>query len=116
MKDDEDLRRIVAITAASGLAGLLVGAFRGVIQEKYGGWLGFVRGMAASIVVAVMAGLALHDADLSPTRQAAVIGLAAYVADDVLSGIVLLGQLFRNDPIGFFRSVWTSFKGGGKPP
>ena len=112
MKNDEELRNLAAITAASGVAGLVVGIFRGIVQERHGGGWGFVRGMVASITVAVLVSLMLHDTDLTTSKQAALIGLAAYVADDLLSGIVLLAQLFRTDPIGFMSNVWSSIRGG----
>lgn len=115
MKDENgDLQKVLAVAASSGLIGLAFGIARGIIQQKHGGWWGFFKGATASVVVAVIAGLAVHDGDLTSARQFALIGLLSYVADDVLDGVLLLSRVFKKDPIGFVRDVWSSIFGGRK--
>lgn len=111
-----ELRRVLAIIGVSGLAGLLVGAARGIVQERHGGWRGFARGAVASVVVAVLAALALDDSGLSAAKQGAIIGVLAYVADDMLAGLMLLSRLFAADPLGFVRQLWQSLRGGDRRP
>lgn len=121
MKDDEELNRLLTIATVSGIGGLLLGIVKIIIHENHGTVFRFIRGAASSVVVAVLTAFALADSGLSLTRMAAVVGILAYIADDMLMGLMVLGKLFANNPIQFVRDLWSSFrggravKGGGKP-
>lgn len=112
--DDKDFRNVITIVGLSGLAGILVGIARGIIKERHGGWPSFIRGVVASIITAILVALAIHDTEMSVTRQAAIIGVCAYVADDLLIGLLSLARLFATDPLGFAKDVWNSIRGGKK--
>lgn len=114
MKEDEQLGRLLEIASIAGLGGLLLGIAKIIIHEKYGTLLHFFRGAVSSVVVAVIAAFALADSGLSWPRQAAIIGGLAYVADDVLIGLLILSKLFANNPISFIKDLWSSLRGGGK--
>ncbi len=110
----EELKEALGIATVAGLFGMFIGLARGIIQEKHGGWANFCRGAIASITVAVIAGLGLEGSDLSISKQAAVIGVCAYVADDVLLGLIAVARLFSTDPLGFLREIVSSIRGGRK--
>lgn len=110
MGDDEQ-RRVLTSAAVAGLIGLMAGIARGVIVMKHGGWVPFVRGLIASVLVAVLIGWGIDDTDLSPTKAAAVIGVCAYLADDILVGLAEFARLFGADPLGFATRVWDAIRG-----
>lgn len=111
-KPDSDLDKVLAAVAASGVAGLAVGIARGLISNRHGGLAGFLRGAVASVITSVLVGLAIADSGLSPTKQYAIVGLCAYVADDLLTGVIVLFQAFATNPMKFLMDVWTSIRGG----
>lgn len=106
---------LLATASAAGFIGLLTGIARGIIQQKHHGWGGFFRGMVASVFVGVMVGWGLADMELSMTKQAIIIALASFLADDVLLGLQELARLFGADPFGTIDRVWKAFRGQGNP-
>lgn len=115
MKDEQQqLSRLLEITSIAGLGGLLLGIAKVIVHEKYGTVARFFRGAVSSVTVAVLAAFALADSGLSFPQQAALVGVLAYVADDILSGLLILGKLFANNPISFIKDLWSSIRGGGK--
>jgi hypothetical protein len=115
MKDEQQFQDLLQIAAVSGVGGLLLGVAKIVIHDQHGSLFRFVRGAFSSVVVAILAAFALADTGWSWSRQAAIVGILAYMADDVLIGVVILGKLFANNPMSFLRDLWNSLKGGGKP-
>jgi len=114
MKEDGQLSRLLEITSVAGLGGLLLGIAKIIIHEKYGTAARFFRGAVSSVTVAVLSAFALADSGLSLTQQFALVGVLAYVADDVLSGLLILAKLFAHNPLSFIRDLWSSIRGGGK--
>lgn len=112
---DDELNRLITVASVSGVGGLLLGIAKIIIHENHGSLKRFFRGAVSSIVVAVLTAFALADSGMSQMRQAAIVGILAYVADDMLSGLVILGKLFANNPISFLKDLWSSVRGGGKP-
>lgn len=110
MMDDEH-NKLLTVAATAGIIGLFAGIARGVVQQRHGGWVPFLRGLMASIAVAVLVGWGLDDAGLSPTKAAAIIGVCAWLADDVLLGLGELAKVFGADPFGFFDRVWKAIRG-----
>lgn len=111
----QQLSQLVEIATVSGIGGLLLGVAKTIIHDNHGSVFRFIRTAVASVVVAVISAFALVDSGLSWTRQAAIIGILAYVADDVLSGLLVLAKLFANNPLTFVKDLVKSIKGGGKP-
>lgn len=109
MRDEHE--KVLSAAATAGVIGILVGIAKGVIQQKHGGIGSFVRGLTASILVAVLIGWGLADAELSPTMLAAIVGVCAYLADDVILGLGEAGKLFGADPFGFVGRVWAAIRG-----
>lgn len=111
-KMDDETSRVVSIIAGGGALGLAFGIIRGVVNQKHGGWPGFIRGAFASVGAAILVALGIADLELTVTKQAAIIGVSAYVADDILLGLLTLGQMFGKDPVGFVRDIFSSIRGG----
>lgn len=112
--DEEHHKTIVTAAITAGVIGMVMGIARGIVQQKHGGWGPFFRGLVASIAAAILVGWGLADFDMSPTKQAFVIGVCAYLADDVLTGLQEIAKLFSADPFGTFEKVWSALRGRGK--
>jgi len=109
----EHWEEVVSLVTATAIGGTLVGLFRGIIVRRYGGWLQWTSLLLGSTLVATLTGLAIHDSGLSNSQQAAMIGVCAFLAEDILLGLGTLATLFRNDPLGTIREVWRAIRGKG---
>lgn len=108
---DDNTNKVLAVATSAGIIGLVTGIARGVVQQKHNGWGGFFRGLVASVLVAVLMGWTLADLDVSPTKQAVIIGVCAYLADDVLLGLQEVARLFGADPFGTLQRIWQAVRG-----
>lgn len=110
----EEHERVLSAAAAAGAIGLIVGIARGIVQQRHGGWVTFCRGLVASVLVAVLIGWSIEDAGLTPSQLAAIVGVCAYLADDVLMGLGELAKIAGADPFGFVARVWAAVRGRAK--
>lgn len=111
MKDKTEIDLLLAAGGPAGVIGLVVGIARGIIQAKHGSLGAWVRGITASLIVGVAVGWGLSDTSFSATTQAAIIACCAYIADDVLLGLLVLGGLFSKDPASFAGKVLDGVRG-----
>lgn len=116
MDNREDYSALVTIMSVSGVLGLVVGIMRGVIQQKHGSVGGFLRGILASIFVAVIASWGLVNSGLSLNTQAMIIGICSFIADDILLGLMSLSTLLGRDPLGFFSRLLAAYRGVAAAP
>jgi len=113
MKGD-DWERLLQTVFLSGGSGVIVGVAKGVVR-RYGGIWSWIALLVASALVSVLVGLAIQDSGLSYTQKSAVIGICAYLAEDILLGIGMLAGLFARDPIRTIRLFWDALRGKSKP-
>lgn len=111
MNNKEEISALWTAMAASGAIGLVVGIARGIIQQKHGSIGALARGAIASVLVAVLVSWGLADAGLSVTTKGAITGICAFIADDILLGLLSLGALIGKDPIGFFSRLTAAYRG-----
>ncbi|MGN6704411.1 MAG: hypothetical protein ACTHKB_15785 [Burkholderiaceae bacterium] len=111
MDDGKEVSRLLFAFIMSSIAGVAVGVMRGIIQEKHGDWSGMVRGVLASILVAVLVGFSIDNLGLSVTLKSAIIGVSAFVADDVLLALLAMGRVLGRDPFGFIARVLSAYRG-----
>lgn len=111
---DQDWGKVADVAGTSGLLGLVVGIAAGIVSKRYGDWRGWVRGLVSAVLVGALVGLGIHDSTLAAATQGAVIGACAFVAPDILDGLMQLASLIRADPIGFVRRVRNALRGGGQ--
>jgi hypothetical protein len=111
----ENGEKIIAVAGTAGAIGLATGIARGIVQSRHDGWASFFRGMIASVTAAVLIGWSLSDFGFTPTTFAAIVGVCAFLADDVLLGLQEVGKLFGADPIGTIQRVWAAIRGQAKP-
>jgi hypothetical protein len=113
----DDWNKIIPIISSTAVGGAAIGAFRSVIYRKYGGFWQWFALMSATVLVSVLVGLAVADTSLSHSQQAAVIGVCAFLAEDILLGLGALAGMFARDPLSTLRRFWDAIrgKGGDKP-
>lgn len=107
----EDVTTLLSVMSVSGVIGLVVGITRGIIQTKHGTFAAFLRGVLASIFVATLVSWGLADTALSVTSRGVIIGIASYIADDILLGLMSLGALAGRDPLGFIERLTAAYRG-----
>jgi len=111
MKSDEEVRGLLLTASSSGGVALVVGVFRLIIEEKYGSVRTFFRGVSSSILVGVSIGSAIEGYTIPLAAKMAIVSVCAYLADDLLAGIAVIGGLFRKDPVGFAFKILDSVRG-----
>jgi hypothetical protein len=100
------------VTAApAGILGLVVGVMSGIIQQRYGSWFAWFKGVLSAVLVAIFVGLGIADSGLSSATQYAIVGVCSFVGSDILDGILQLSTMLKIDPIGFIRRVGGAIKG-----
>lgn len=107
------------LAAVGAVIGAGVSAARHVIEQKYGSWGVWLRGMVAGVLAGIITSLLLDGIDLPHAVELGITCIAVYVADDALQGIRVIGRMFGAEPIAALRRVIDGLRGGsggGTPP
>lgn len=104
-------QKLLELLCITGVIGFLVGLAKHVVIIRHGCWYNFFIGLIASVLVAVFVGLILDNTDFSLTTKLAMIGISAYVAEDILSVVKNFSLAFKNDPKGFIREGLEMWRG-----
>ena len=113
-RDDWD--RIVQIVAASSAAGAVVGAIRIVVSYRYEGKWQWLAVMLGTVFIAVITGLLVADTDLSPAWASAVIGISAFVADNLILALLTVARSIGANPLRAIRRIVAAARGLPTPP
>lgn len=105
---------VAKVVAASAAIGIAVAAARHIIEEKYGSWRVWLRGLVSGVVAGVIAGLLMEGVDLPHAVEIALVCIVVYVADDALQGLRVLGGFVAKDPLDAARRVGDAIRGGRK--
>lgn len=108
--NQDDWHKLMNVAAPAGALGFAVAVFRGVI-DQCGGWRKWFAGLAASVLVAALVGLGLHDAEVPVYMQYAIVGLCAYVSRDILMALTQLSGMLAASPFDFFRKIRAAIRG-----
>lgn len=115
MKTDPTTDALLVTTAGAGILGLLVGIARGLIEARHGSIRGWLAGIAAAVLVAVLLGWTLEAAHVPRSWQLPILGACAYIAEDVLAGLRVLGRMVRDDPLGGLMRILDALRGRPRP-
>ena len=88
------LRTSAALIGISALAA----ASRSIISEDRRSFKGFVRGLVLAVFVGGVVGALIQDVSFSPATQGGIVGVAAFVADDLLILLISVTTHLRNNP------------------
>lgn len=91
---EEFVKTIASLVGISTIAA----ASRSILSEDRRSLKGFFRAALLAVFVGGVAGAITTNYGFSPSMQGAVVGLCAFVADDILLGVVNLAIWFRTNP------------------
>lgn len=111
MPPNSDWEKVVAVAVPSGIVSLSVGVISGVVQRRYGGFWCWFRALLSALVVGTTVGLFVDSSSLSAPTRTAVVIICAFVAGDLLEGLLQLSAMFRADPIGLFKRFKIAIRG-----
>ncbi|MBY0355519.1 MAG: hypothetical protein K2Q12_07290 [Rickettsiales bacterium] len=103
----KSLEVVIGFLGISGLAA----ASRTAISPDGRGLRGFCRRYVMAGFAGTVTGLLIQDLALSAPTQGGIIGIAAFVADDLLLVLVAVAARLREDPTAIIDYI---FKRGGK--
>lgn len=116
MDDRNEFSKLIEAGGISLLIGLAIGLGRSIVNEKYGSFIGFLRCVLASGMVAVLVGWGLEGTTFSLTTRSMLVGVTALIADDVLVTLVSISRIAARDPIEFFLRLAAAYRGQIPPP
>lgn len=102
--DQEQLTLMERILSVLGLS-TLAAASRTILTEDRRTFIGFARGMVLAGFCGSLAGLLIQDYDFSMATQGGIVGISAFIADDLLLGIIAMSRKLRDDPTAFFDLI-----------
>lgn len=108
---EEEIMKILRTSAALIGISALAAASRSILSEDRRSFGGFMRGLVLAIFVGSLVGLLIQDFDFSPPTQGGIVGVAAFVADDLLMMIINISRKLRDDPMLIINYI---FKRGGQ--
>ena len=94
----DKLADTIHIATPTILLGLVGGAIRIVVSKEHATPVGFMRGGLLACFVAVLTGSVLDSYNIDGNLKFAAIGVAAFIADDVLVGILRISATIRDNP------------------
>lgn len=113
---EQEWDKLAATAGTAAVIGFGFGLASGYLVRKYHTFGEWLRGLVAAIVVAVLVGLGIDDTGWSVTMRSTIIAIAAFLAPDILEGLLQLAQMLKADPIGFFRRVRAALRGSPDEP
>lgn len=83
-----------------GLVGIstLAAASRSILSDDRRSLVGFLRGLVLALFVGGVVGGLIQDYDFSPPTQGGIVGIVAFVADDILLFVISFTRKLRDDP------------------
>lgn len=76
----------------------LAAASRSVLSEDRRSLAGFVRGLMLALFVGGIVGSFIQDSSFSEPAQGGIVGLSAFVADDILLLVIGIAAHLRKNP------------------
>lgn len=95
---EEELARLARTWLALLGISALAAASRAILSEDKRSLAGFLRGLVLAGFAGTLAGLLIQDYGFSPATQGGIVGIAAFVADDLLLMLVNVARTFRQNP------------------
>jgi len=113
---EHEWAKVSAVAGPAAVVGLAAGFASGFLGRKYSTFGEWVRSLFAAIFVAVLTALLIEDVGWPLTLRTAVVGLGAFLAPDIVEGLIQLSTLIKRDPIGFYRRIRAAIAGAPDEP
>lgn len=91
---EEFVKTIASLIGISAMAA----ASRMILSEEKRSFSSFARGTALAVFAGGVVGSLIQDQGFSPAFQGGVVGLVAFVADDLLMLVLNVTRTLRNNP------------------
>lgn len=91
---NEEIKVFLSLFGISTMAA----ASRSILSEDKRSISGFLRGLVLAGFVGTVVGLFIQDYQLSATMQSAIVGVCAFVADDLLLILLAVSGKLRSNP------------------
>lgn len=88
------LRTVGALIAISGIAALS----RSILSADRRSIKGFLRGWVLAGFVGIVVGAIMKGQGYTPETMGGVVGIAAFIADDILLFLITIASTLRNNP------------------
>ena len=110
MPQDGLNRTLEVLYFASGI-GVVVAMLRRILEERHGGLREWVKGILSALLVSGIIGWGLADSGLAQTLQYCIIGISAYVADDLRVGIGRIVKDVAANPLQILKDAINTWRG-----
>ena len=107
----DGLNRILEILYVSSGIGVVVSIIRKILEERHGNLSEWVKGVLSAVLVAGIIGWGLADSGLAQTLQYCIIGISAYVADDLRVGIGRIVKDVAANPLQILKDAINTWRG-----
>ena len=111
MNTPDEYKDLAVTAGVAGSISLVAATMRHVMLERHGGWRPLLRGCFASVVVAILVGWSLYAVSLPFPVEMAIVGVCAYLGDDILQGLLVIGRLLRENPAGVASRILDAIRG-----
>lgn len=106
---NDELKLLASMFGISALAA----ASRSILSEEKRTIGGFLRGLVLAAFVGTIVGLIIQDYNYTPTTQGGIVGICAFVADDLLMVVLAVTGKLRKNPT-IIIDYFINRTGGGK--
>lgn len=101
MSEEQYIKTAVSLIGISAIAA----ASRTILTEERRSIKGFCRAVFLATFVGAIVGGIIHGYSLSPPLEGAIVGVCAFVADDLLLAVLALAGWFRKNPAAILNVV-----------
>lgn len=111
------LQEAEKLSAHAGLMliAILAGTSRAIMTNEPRTIGGYISSIIVAGFVGFIASELMKDAAFGEGTKGAIVGVSAFVANDFLRGLLLIGSSFATDPIGLLKKI-RIIKGGDDEP
>lgn len=81
---------------------LVAGIIRFLFSDKKS-VLSFLRGVTVSCFAGAIVSMALQSYQFNDGMKGAIVGVSAFVADEILMVIIIVAKNFKDDPMSYVR-------------
>lgn len=110
----EDPKNIDALSSMGGIS-VVAAVSRTVLSEDRRSLVGFIRGLTCAVFVTFLVSSFIDDYTLSSGMHNVIVGVTAFVADDILLLVITLMKMISTNPgsaLDWIINFLTGLRGG----
>lgn len=106
----DKLEEIFRISAQEGFVALMAGTARTILTADRRSITGFCRALFFAILAMILVANLMSSYDVPPGMKMFVVGMAAFMADDLFQGVLKISGAIRDNPLSAIESVINLFR------